>query len=207
MKRMYVILGVISLLFLWALTSLGQMTITKVEVNDQPTEKLKRRMELREELHKRMRDKLLHGIGPDADLFQGMDQLMEEAMSESFGDMSELTTPSSNFKSEWQEGVEGRTLVITPQTTEQQLDISVNNNLVTIKGKAEQKSPQGTTVSSFVNSFSVPEDCDGSKVKIDQKAGKIVVAFPYVKLKAVKKPKIQQDERKPLKPSDDDVTI
>jgi HSP20 family molecular chaperone IbpA len=107
---------------------------------------------------------------------------------------------------EWIETTSGRTLIITPNDPSQQLDINVENGLVVIKGKSENKSPNGVSISNFSNSFNVPGDCDPAKVKMDTKNGKIHMEFPYrTAAKSIEtKPK---DERKPIGPSDEDVKI
>ena len=109
-----------------------------------------------------------------------------------------------NFETEWQESSQGRTLLITPQSKDQKLDINVEKEMVTIKGKNERKTPNGTSVSDFQNSFSIPQDCDSTKVKMDQKDGKIVMFFPWrVEKKIVPK----KDDRIPLPKEESDVTI
>lgn len=194
MKRMYVTLAVIFLALLWAFTSLGQKTTV-----DSDFDRMKRRMELREEMHRRMINKLFYGTGTD-DLFKDMEKMFEdEAGFQSFS-----VTPS--YETEWQESSSGRTLLITPKNKDQQLDIDVTNDLITIKGKNEQKTLSGSSLSSFSNSFSVPEDCDGTKVKIDQKDGKILVFLPYKSVKSVPiQPK--KGDRIPLPKTEDAVEI
>ena len=119
--------------------------------------------------------------------------------------LDSLGSATANYQSEWQEDKKGRTLVVTPQNPDQQLDINVQNEVITIKGKKEIKTPQGSSLSSFANSFSVPGDCDGSKVKIRQDAGKILIELPYRAIKEVTPPK--KPERTPIKSTESDVTI
>ena len=196
MKRMYVTLLIIFLVFLWAAVGLGQKIITTEQV-PQGFDRAKRRMELREEMHKRMRDKILHGIGPDQDLFQDMGQMFEDSM----GDIGE----TQHFEMNWVESPEGRTLTVIPKDKKQQLDIDVRQGAVTIKGKVEKKLTNGTSVSNFSNMVSIPEDCDETKVKMDQKEGRILITFPFKEIKKVIIPKIP--DRRPLSPSGEDVAI
>ncbi|MGE3611083.1 MAG: Hsp20 family protein [Bacteriovoracaceae bacterium] len=195
MKRMYVTLAVIFILFLSAATVVGQKMSPESDFD-----RIKRRMELREEMHRRMLNKLFNGVGPDQDMFKDMEEILEE----------EAGLPSismtSTYETEWQEGPQGKILVVKPKNKDQQLDINVSGELVTISGKNEVKSSSGTSVSSFSNSFSIPEDCDGSRVKIDQKDGKILVSFPYRKVKTISKPKME-NERQPLPKPEDAVEI
>ncbi len=177
---MYVVLSIILLVFIWAVSCLGQKTVT-----DPPLDQFKRRLELREEMHRRMREKLLHGIGPDTDLFQGMDQLFEDAMKDSLGGVQSL---DSHYQMEWLETKTGRTLVITPKNPKQQLDIDIQKDMISIKGKSQEESSQGRMVSDFSNTFSVPDDCDGGRVKINQKDGKILIELPFKSAKPVQVP-------------------
>lgn len=205
MKRMYVVLIVMFLLILGALsTCLAQFSTPPNE--PQKFDRQKRRAELREEMHRRMRDKLLRGIGPDQDLFKDMEQMFEDSMNDSFSSFDSIAGSSSSaFSTEWLETGAGKTLVITPKDPHQQLDIDVKNGMVTIKGKAESKENNSSFVSSFSNSFSIPGDCDPDKVKTLQKDGKIMLEFPYREMKKVTTPK--KEERKPLPPAEGAVEI
>lgn len=198
---MYVTLAVMFLLVFWAFSCLGQ----NKSASDNQREQIQKRMQLREEIHRRMMDKLMNGNGSDEDMFKDLEKMAEEMMSESFTGMDALAPATTNYQMEWIESANGRTLSITPKSPEQQLDINVNNGIITIKGKTEQKSQYGSTISDFTNSFNVPGDCDSTKVKMDQKAGKILLNFPFRTAKTIKKP--PQNERKPLPKSEEDVVI
>jgi hypothetical protein len=208
MKRMYIALAIISVVMIGAVVAIGQ-TVQTVPSNPsvrQPFDRAKRRMELREEMHRRMRAKLFQGQGPDQDLFKDLETEIEDAMSDSFADMDEIKENYSNFKSEWSESKEGRVLTLTPQSAEQKLNIDVNASVITIKGDSVQKTATSSVSTSFSNSFPVPGDCDGSKVKMSQKDGKIVMLLPFRSApKEVKVP--AKEERKPLPPSAGDVEI
>jgi HSP20 family molecular chaperone IbpA len=191
-------------LVFWAGAILGQQGSTS---RDREAEQLEKKLKLRQEMHRRMLDKLLHGIGPDQDMFSDMEKMMEEMMNESLSGFSSSMAISgdSQFKMEWSESKTGRTLQITPKTPEQELDINVANGMITIQGKAKSESQGRVSYSNFSNSLSVPADCDASRVKIDQKEGKLLVQFPYLKAKAIEiKPK---DNRTPVGPSEGDVSI
>lgn len=206
MKRMYVALAIMFLLVFWAGALLGQQK-SKSSFDDPQMDGFEKRMRMRQEMHRRMMDKLINGNGPDQDMFSDMEKFLDEAMSDSLSPFSSVRGVSNNFKTEWNESASGRTLVITPSSPEQKLDIDVTNGMVTIKGKSEIKNGNNVSVSNFQNSFSVPADCDFSKVKIDQKDGKILVQFPYT---ATSKPKVIkpiEEDRKPLPPSESDVQV
>lgn len=201
MKRMYVTLGVMFLLLFWAFSSLGQKKTPETQ-----EEKIMKRMQMREEIHRRLIDQLMKGGTPPDDMFADMEQMMNQVMSESLSGLDNFQSNSQNFSTAWSESGEGRTLAITPKSPEQQLDINVKDGFVTVQGKVETKSQYGTSVSSFNNSFNVPGDCDPTKVKMDHKDGKILLHFPFrTATKSItKEPKI---ERTPVPPSKEDVPI
>jgi HSP20 family molecular chaperone IbpA len=183
---MYVTLGLIVILFTWAAVGLTQKS---------PQE------DLREEIHKRMRDKILLGIGSDEDLFQDMEGLMDDMMKSSFQGFDNFSNLApTSYKMNWIDSQEGRTLIITPENKEQRLDINVEDGLISIQGKTQKKGPHGSSISSFSNSFNVPEDLDWTKVRMEGKDGNILLEFPY---KGVTK----KIERTPIAPSKDDVQI
>lgn len=146
------------------------------------------------------------GIGPDQDLFKDLEQMFEDTMTDSFSGFDQLGVATSHFQSEWQQTKTGRTLVITPQSPEQKLNIDVNETAITIKGESRQQNG-GTSISStFSNSFPVPDDCDGTRVKMDQKDGKLLVQFPFKSAKVVPAPP-KKEERTPIPPSESDIEI
>ncbi len=199
MKRMYVLLGSILLIVLWTVSGFTQ----KREHNDEYYDRIRRHMEMREELHRKMLDNLFNGTH-DEDLFRDMDKLFDDAMKDSFGSSFSYSFGGQSVDTAWEESSSGRTLIITPKSKDQKLDINIEKDMVTIKGKNEVKTPQGMSSSDFSNSFSVPQDCDTSRVKMDQKDGKIVVFFPW---RTAKKISPKKDERMPLPKSDSDVAI
>lgn len=206
MKRMYLTLFTIIMFTLWAGSLLGQQGSRPID--DKESVSMEKRLKMREEMHRRMMEKLLKGGTPDPDMFKDMEQFLDEVMSDSFSGFDSFTrTTAQNYKMEWSETSSGRTLTITPKSPEQQLDINVSNGLVIIKGKTENKTAHGISVSNFSNSFNVPGDCDPSKVKIDQKDGKILVQFPFWNSKSpTTKPK-KDNDRKPIQPSESDVQV
>jgi HSP20 family molecular chaperone IbpA len=166
---------------------------------------------MREEMHKRIRDKLLYGIGQDDDLFQGFDQMMDESFSDSFMSIDSIGGSGPSLKMDWTETKIGRTLIVTPSDPQQKINLDVNNNLVTVSGEVKSETQNGVSMRSFSNSFPVPSDCEGSKVQISQKDGKLVMDFPF-KTTSTKAPSPVMPERKsdgriPLPPTGDEVSI
>jgi HSP20 family molecular chaperone IbpA len=179
------------LFFIFNLSSFAQ----RREHSDAELARIRKHMQMREELHRKMLDNLMSGKH-DENLFQDMEKLFDDAMKDSLGGSSFQFSSGDVVETEWQESSAGRTLFITPQSKDQKLDINVQNEMVTIKGK--------TANSEFQNSFSIPQDCDSGKVKMDQKNGKIVMFFPW---RVAKKISPKKDERVPLPKTDSDVTI
>lgn len=204
MKRMYVVLAIMFAVVFWAGTLLGQQGGDR-PVDDPTTDFMEKRFKMREEMHRRMMDKLLKGFGPDKDMFADMEKMLDDMMNDSFTGFESLAPSAKNFIMEWQESTSGRTLVIKPTDPNQNLDINVSNGMVIVKGKSETKTANGVSVSNFTNSFNVPSDCDPEKVNIDQKDGKILVHFPF--RKETNLPEIKRDERRPIKPSQNDIQI
>jgi len=205
MKRVYVVLFLFVGLIFWAGAILGQHVLKTDE--DKKSDPMERQLKMREEIHRRMMDKLLRGIGPDQDMFSDMEKMMDEAMSESLSafDSFGSAMTASHFDMEWSENASGRTLTIDPKGAGQELDINVSNGLISIKGKMESKTPNGISYSNFTNTFSVPDDCEETNVKTEQKEGKILIHFPF-KSSSLKNPK-KQDQRRPIDPQDGDVQI
>ena len=211
MKRMYVVLAFMLLISIWTVVAIGQMTSSHDSIpsqgqSRQPFDRMKRRMELREEMHRRIREKLLHGRGADQDLFKDLEQQFDDTMADSLSGLSQMESVS-NFKSEWLEDQGSRTLVITPMDQKQKINIDVNANVITIKGESQEKTSTSTYASAFTNSFPVPVDCDGTKVKMDTKDGKLLVVLPYKTMKANPISPPVNKERQPLPPSESDVQI
>lgn len=195
--------------FLFVLNVLGQIPSTP---SRDSFDRLEQRQKLREELHQRMRDSILHGLSQkDQEWFDKMDQMMDQAMRD-MADMS-LTTPglktdtmsfgSQFFSSEWKEDDKSRMFIVTPKNKDTNLNIDVSKGMITIKGQVQN--------GSFSNSLSVPEDVDADLVKIDGKNGKITLIFPY---KTTKKaptpsqiPKPKRDDRRPLAPQNGDIEV
>jgi HSP20 family molecular chaperone IbpA len=200
---MYVVLTILFLLIFWAGSLLGQQKPQPMNQQDL----LMKRLQMREEMHRRMMEKVLKGTGSDEDLFKEMEAYMTDVIKDSFTgfDASMMGQEAQNFTMEWNETSTGRTLVITPKTPDQKLDINVENGLITIKGNVEHKTPNGISVSNFSNSLNIPEDCDPTKVKMDQKNGKILVQFPYRGAKPAKV--LPGKDLKPIPPSESDVQI
>jgi HSP20 family molecular chaperone IbpA len=205
MKRVYVVLFFLLGLIFWAGAILGQHVLKSED--DKKRDPFEKRLQMREEIHRRMMDKLLKGIGPDQDMFSDMEKMMDEVMSESISTFDSLGTAmnATHFEMVWSENSSGRTLTIDPKGAGQELDINVSNGLISIKGKRESKTPNGVSYSNFTNTFSVPDDCEDTNVKTEEKEGKILILFPF-KSSSPKNLK-KQDQRRPIGPQDGDVQI
>lgn len=173
--------------------------------------KIDQHLKARDEIHRKLIEKFFYGLDSDKDLFTDMEKLMDDMMKSAPSSHSFITSSDASFSMEWTEKENGRVLEVTPKNPQEQLDISVTEEMISIKGKVEEKTSQGTRLSSFSNSFSVPSDCDGSKVKMEQKDSKIIMYFPYrsgLTDKNSEPTKVDpKDIRKPLPPSQTDIEI
>lgn len=87
---------------------------------------------------------------------------------------------SNAFSSEWTEDAKGRSLIIKFASKDAPVDLNVKDGMVSISGRIIQKSEHGSSVSSFSNSFSVPQDVDADKVNIENlEEGGLKLFFPY----------------------------
>ncbi len=186
-------------LILWAGVILGQQGLMLIEVNKKEIDNPRN---MRDEIHRRILNKLLHGIGPDQDMFSDMDKMMDDMTQHSL-----TSIESSQYRKEWTQSTSGRTLILTPKSLEQQLDINVTNGIITISGKVENKNSNGVSYSSFNHSFNVPSDCNPAHLKTDHKQGKVLLYFPFTKSEVHPIKKSPQNNRRPLPPADSDVQI
>jgi hypothetical protein len=171
--------------------------------------RIQRAMEMREELHRRLIEHMFKGTGSTEDIFKDMDSLFEDVMSDMNSHFGERSSTADAYEMAWTESKEGRTLLLSPKNKEQRLEINVDQGMISIKGKTEHKFGQSTSISSFSHSYSIPQDCDGTKVKMLEKEGKILMIFPYKSASTSQEssPKKSIEPRIPVKPSDQDVAI
>jgi HSP20 family molecular chaperone IbpA len=109
---------------------------------------------------------LKKSFGQSQDSFMGFLGLDEE-MS---GDLYEL---------KWKDTKEGKDLEIIPKDKQTELNIAVEGEMVTIKGKRTSKKGDAMSgVQQFEYSQNIPYDLDAAKNKISEKDGKIIVSFP-----------------------------
>jgi len=169
--------------------------------------KIEKALKMREEIHRRLFDHLFRGSSVNDDIFKDMDTLFEDVLSNM--DSNFLGSLSNNYEMAWSESKEGRTLLLAPKNKDQKLEINVEEGMIRIKGQNEEKTDHGSSLSSFSNSFPVPDDCDWKRVKILEKEGKILISFPFMTTKNMPRPeeKKAKEERFPLKPSQGDIEI
>lgn len=175
---------------------------------DPQKEALKRALEMREQIHRRLMEHLFNGTpGNDDEIFKDMEALFEDVMSGMKGNFQDLSGTPKAYDMAWTESKEGRTLLISPHDKKQRLEMKVEKGMISIKGQSQEKGGNSTSVMSFSHIYSVPNDCDWMRVKMLEKEGKILMTFPYLS-NPVKAPKKKQDiDRRPVDPTEDDVTI
>lgn len=202
MNAIHLILGTLLLL------SFSLSVLAQGPGQDSQKEALKRALEMREQIHRRLMEHLFNGTpGKDDEIFKDMEALFEDVMSGMRGNFQDLAGDSKAYDMAWTESREGRTLLLSPHDKKQRLEINVEKGMVTIKGQKEEKVGNNSSVSSFSHIYSVPNDCDWTRVKMLEKEGKILMTFPYKTSKSAPPQKKEKNERKPVGPSEDDVTI
>lgn len=140
--------------------------------------------------------------------FDDDDFMNDDFFADPFSQIDKMFKNIPNFKSgnealryEWTEDVKGRQLTIVPAKKDTPFDLDVNDGIIKISGRIINKTPQGSSVSSFSNSFSIPEDVDGDKVQITNNSeGHVVLKFPYRK---GMKPKLDDFQPKDSDSADD----
>lgn len=111
----------------------------------------------------------------------------------------------------WEETPTEKILKIkVTQSKDQPLDIKIENGMISIKGIAETLSGTGANkIKSRINfqkSFSLPTDIDQSnpEFKNNEKLGELWITFKKIMSKKSPKP---VEERIPVKPTDQDISI
>ncbi len=199
-KNFWIIVIIISLASIFAFAQ---------KQKDSREERIKKALQMREELHRRLFEHFFNGSLSTEDIFKDMDSLFDDSLSGLGSNF--LGGESEHFQMSWSESKEGRSLLIKPKSKDQKFEINVEHGMIKIEGKTEEKTEYGTSISQFSQSFSVPQDCDSTKVKILEKEGNILLSFPFIGgiQKQPVKPQIapKKEDRFPLKPSQGDVEI
>lgn len=178
-------------------------------------DQIRRRMELHEEMHRRMREKILFGRGGD-DIFKDLDKMFNDMMNDaqSFEPRDEFNLSSSTFTSEWKSEEKGKTLILKPKDQSVQLDINVKDQLINISSKQEIKDKNSQIESSSSSVFPVPYECDGNKVQMKSVGNSIHLFFPFksgvAPTKEITLPKKKNgdlEDRRPITPFEEDVEI
>lgn len=164
-------------------------------------ERLKRRMQLREEMHQKMRDSLFNDFDASSS-FQKMDQLMDELMKDAFSDFDQSAfqlNSSNGISTHWRESEKGRILTVKTEDKDAKVDVQVNGQKITLKTEYEQKSGQGLMKGQSTQMQTVPHDCDGDLVKMEATDKGVELFFPY-------KTGVQTtDERRPIEGNANDI--
>lgn len=171
---------------------------------NQDFDRMKQRMQLREEAHRRMREKILKGRGGD-DLFDDLEKMFNDMMNDtstSFEPRDDFAVSSNSFSTEWVSDGKTKTLILTPKDKSVELDINVKDQVITIGSKQKSKDQNSYSESSSTSIFPVPIECDGGKVQMKSVDNSIHLVFP---LRVQKNG--DQNDRQPLKPSSGDVEI
>lgn len=118
----------------------------------------------------------------------------------------------------WMETPKERILIFkVKQDKDHPMDIKIKDGMVSITGKVVQENKIGgmvsKSISSFSQSYSIPEDVDQASASFDNKEGEILIKFKKLAAKKSLKDRPSIDSPagnpalKPLRPKDGDVTI
>ncbi len=145
------------------------------------------------------------------------DSTFQSAMDHFNNSMNEFSTnfdamSLGQFKTQWEQDKDGRTLYIQTENKEQKLDIKIENQMLEIKTAEEKKTENMQSISQSSQLISIPYDCDGNKAKISQTDDGIKVFFPFtqsVQQRQLKKSqkKGTETERIPLRPANGEVDV
>jgi hypothetical protein len=193
------------------------LSLNSLAQTNQDFDRVRQRMKLREEAHRRMREKILFGRGSDDDLFKDLDKMFSDMMNDdtTFEPRPEFALGGSSYTSEWKSDSNGKTLILTPKDPSVQLDINVKDQYITIGAKQEIKDQNSQIESSTSSVIPVPYECDGGKVQMKSVDKSVHLIFPFKTGGAVQNKKItlpkkkngDQNDRRPINPSSSDVEI
>lgn len=178
------------------------ISLNSLAQTNQDFDRMRQRMQLREEAHRRMREKILYGRGNTDDLFKDLDKMFNDMMNDNSSGFvpREEFTLGGTYTSEWRSDSKGKTLIITPKNESIQLDINVKDQFITIGSKLESKDQNSYVESSSSSVIPVPYECDGGKVQMKSVDKSVHLIFPFKK-------NGDQNDRRPIKPSQGDVEI
>ena len=172
-----------------------------------PEERAIRRAELRQQ----MRERMLNGFGDDPErTMREMERMMDDLVRDSMREIQNLQMQGfssgdplsmgvrGGVMTEWTEDKDGRILTVSPDKPETKMDVQVLNGIVTIKSEVTTPNSKNQ----FTRTQLVPGDCNGDRVRMDTKDGKLILHFPW---KSSVKP--TEKDRKPLKPGDAKIDI
>lgn len=160
------------------------------------------------------RDSSLGHTERDMDaFFRDHQKLFDKMRSSFFDDQDFFSSPfnsddfsfsrGGHLSLKWSESNKGRTLVIENKKKNQNLDVKIDKNLISIKTKSEESEEGFSSFSQFSQTTTVPQDCDASKVEVKElENGSLEVFFPYFSKK-----KKKRNKRFPISPSKEDLEI
>lgn len=123
------------------------------------------------------------------DFLKRMDSMLDQSMNdEAFKEIQKAFEKDPFFtdsfplqEGKWIEEKEGMVYLLEGKPVEGgKFDIKVKDGQVTVEADIERKFGQyGKTRSVFKQSFPVPMNCDGEKMRIEERDGKMALIFPF----------------------------
>jgi HSP20 family molecular chaperone IbpA len=118
--------------------------------------------------------------------------------------------------SEWSESSTHRLLALKiHQIKDRPLDIKIEKGMIRIKGDTEvvsgPKNRQSKSIMKFERQYSIPQDVDQNNPEFENKNNEMVIKFKKKEISKVKSKgkteSIKENEKKPIKPTDDSLSI
>lgn len=151
------------------------------------------------DMHQQFEDMMKQFDQGNADPFEQF--FDDKAMERLFGGMrgSKAFGMLGTGQSRWIETPKERILILKIESTKDSpIDFKIEESTITISGKVSRTSNRGVTSHNFKRTFSIPDDCDPTQAKFENKDGEILIKFPKI---------VAKESLRPVKPDAGDTTI
>jgi HSP20 family molecular chaperone IbpA len=193
-------------------TLINTSVFAQTSQDDQFARQIEEVMKAREEMLKMLMDD-----STGANLEKRMMDMMKQFDQHGFDNVFDQSAGSIVGEYDWTESDKYKTLKLkVTQVKDQPLDIKIEKGMIKFKGNVESVSGQGKNKTkqkiSFERSFSLPDDVDQSSPEFENKGGELLIKFKKLAPTTTNKPKSQapskrSDDRIPVTPSSDDLSI
>jgi HSP20 family molecular chaperone IbpA len=192
-------------------TLFNSSVFAQTSQDDQFARQIEEVMKAREEMLRMLMDD-----STGANLEKRMMDMMKQFDQHGFDNVFDQSAGNIVGEYDWVESDKYKTLKLkVTQVKDHPLDIKIEKGMIKFKGNVETTSGQGTNKTkqriSFERSFSLPDDVDQTNPEFENKDGELLIKFKKL-VATTKKSKIQappkkSEERIPVAPSGDDLSI